>query len=107
MTDYAAIYAEATAAAKKAAADYGPEDTVGLNCGFAWVVFKPATHPFIKWCKANRAGDRHWAGGWCFWSPAKAPVQQIEIHKTGADAFAKVLKAHFPGVNIVADSRYD
>lgn len=92
---FQAIFDEAVDAAKKAAAAVGPENTQAFNCGFAWVVFKPATHPFVRWCKKFAKTDRaygspHWDGGWNFWSPARHPVQQVDHHYAGAKAFAGV-----------------
>jgi hypothetical protein len=98
-----------------------------MDCGFAWVVVKPARGKFISYCKEqiekayldapssekrvakSRAestyGDKHWNGGWCFWSPAKYNGQSIRFHEAGAKAFAKVLVDN--GINAFADSRYD
>jgi hypothetical protein len=103
------IYAEAVAAAAAAAnaenAKLPPEQMRGLDCGFAWVVVKPARGPFVSWCKKNGCGRSHHAGGWCFWSPGKANTQSMSVHQAGAEAFAEVLKAH--GINADADYRYD
>ena len=31
-----------------------PDDPNAFDCGFAWVVVKPATGPFVRWCKAQQ-----------------------------------------------------
>jgi hypothetical protein len=101
----ATIFADAMTAAN-AAADaentrLGPEQSRGLDCGFAWVdvptgraFMDPHTKAFLAWCKANGHGSRkgYGAAGWQFWSPAKAQTQSISVHYAGAAAFAASLR---------------
>lgn len=94
-----------------------PEDPMAFDCGFAWVIVKPATGPFVNWCKRQidtlgersresfQYGSKAYAGGWQFWQPGEFNGQSIRIHKVGADAFAKVLVDN--GLQAYADSRLD
>ncbi|AKU43634.1 hypothetical protein CPT_Seuss108 [Caulobacter phage Seuss] len=108
---YDAIYNEAREAAIAACKDM-PD---GGACGFAWVVFRPATHPFIRHMKATGRGSAHYAGGWQFWNPGEYRGQSIDAIEAGATAFAKVLQSYWPERNsgarqeplIYAGSRLD
>jgi hypothetical protein len=96
-----------------------PEDPYAFDCGFAWVVVKPARGPFVKFCKdmiatlgerssaARKYGDKNWDGGWCFWKPGSEVFngQSIRIFEAGARAFAKVLNDN--GINASVGSRLD
>lgn len=104
---HAEIHAEALAAAKKAIADFGPEDTQALNCGFAWVTLRPATHPFVRWCRQNGVGAKRWGTGWWISYPGNAPVQQVDIHYAGAKAYADVIARRVPDIEVFAESRLD
>ena len=69
-----------------------PENERGLDCGFAWVVCKPANSKLGKALKAYGASKHH-TGGVCLWSPAKANTQSISVHEAGANAFVAYLKS--------------
>ena len=96
-----ALFEKATQAAQDATKD-GRDD---LPCGFAWVTVKPASGPFINWCKKNSLGSNAYKGGWQFWSPVSWLGQNVHVQEQGAKAFAKVLVE--AGLNAVADSRWD
>ena len=109
MTPYE-IFEQAKAAALAAAtaqnATLPPEARRGFDCGFAWVIIKPARGPFVKYCKANRIGDKHCYGGWNIWySHFSLPTQSVSVHEAAASAFAAVLVAN--GIDAYADSRLD
>ena len=107
MDDYGSILEKAKQAAVGAAAvrnaTLPPEQARGFDCGFAWVIVRPAegkntrTDPFMRYCKGAGEGERldwgrAYGKGWLFWSPAHAPTQSISVHEAGARAFANVLR---------------
>lgn len=102
----AAIFAEATAAARAAVAKAASEmsDAQGC-CGFAWVQVCPATDPFVRWCKKNGHGDKHWSRGWWFSNPGNHRGQRIDIIEAGAKAFSETLQRH--GLDAHWSSRLD
>jgi hypothetical protein len=105
---FASLYAKAEAAAVEAVnANAHLESPHAFDCGFAWVEVRPATSPFIRWCKKNGHGDSHWKSGWVFWRPGGHVHrgQSIAVFEAGARAFAQVLKDH--GIDAVALSRLD
>ena len=104
---YRLAHNNATEAAKRAVEACGPENTMALNCGFGWVVIRPATHPFVRWLKANSVGHKHWKSGWEIWNPGEFGGQQIDHKYAGAKAYAEVIEKLVPGINIFADSRLD
>jgi hypothetical protein len=98
--DPKAIYEEAMEAAKAAVrANAHRENPNAFDCGFAWVVLKPARGPFVTWLRgqktahidaakrhalagssavrrAEHEANRRWGerreyggGGWQFWMP--------------------------------------
>lgn len=103
------IFVAAETAAVSASIAYDatlpPETARGLDCGFAWVVVRPARGPFVNWCKANGKGRTGHGGGWHFWNPGKHPTQSIDTKQAGARAFAHVLAAH--GIVAEVGSRLD
>lgn len=114
------IFKAAQDAARKAVQDEvarEPENPYAFDCGFAWVIVKPATGPFVNWCKrqidavgersreAFQYGSKAYEGGWQFWQPGEFSGQSVHIHKVGADAFAKVLRDH--GLKAHVGSRLD
>lgn len=119
--DYSGVFAKAVAAAKEASEAKAKEwfnGNDGGACGFAWCVVRPATGPFISWCKkqakaaeaaGNRAhqyGDKNWNGGWCFWNPSGWPGQSIDVKEAGAVAFRNVIAMEL-GLNVEVGSRLD
>lgn len=89
-----------------------------MDCGFAWVVVRPANVAFIRWCKqqikllgnnhraAHIYGDKNWNGGWCFWKPGSYAGQSIRFHEAGARAFRDVIAIEL-GLNVEVGSRLD
>lgn len=122
--DYAKIWNEAQAAAKKAAEEVGQRMDDGGSCGYAWVRIMPARGPFVSWCRKqneianhgvevgrerNPYGERRtWgSGGWQIWGPGGYAGQCLCAKEAGAKAFADVLKASgIPG-EIWDESRVD
>ena len=94
------IFSEALTASKKAAeeqnAKLGAEGSCGFDCGFAWVVIKPARGSFVAWLKAQKIGDKHYGGGWNIWYSHlhNLSTQSASVHYAAARAFADVLKRH-------------
>lgn len=100
------------------------ENTRALNCGFAWVTTHDRT--FNEWCRKqviacdmnnelntpqalNEAKRKYGTAnqpGRMFWSPARAPVQQVDIHEAGAKAFSNSL-AHELQIRCEWSSRLD
>ena len=97
MINYAEIlknaHDAATAAANQYKNDFGEQQ---FNCGFAWVIV-PTRSAFVKWCKdqpenGNYFGDKSYPKGYDFWCPGEFMGQDMNCHRAGAVAFAKVLK---------------
>ena len=124
-TKIAAVFAKAKQLAeeecKRTAAQYfGGND--GGACGFAWVTVRPATGPFVAWCKKQKAlaiangtragtadityGSKAWNGGWQFWNPGGWGGQSIDVKEAGAVAFRNVLAMEL-GLNAETGSRLD
>lgn len=94
------------AAAEAANAKLPDERGRGFDCGFAWVVVKPARGPFITWAKRNGKGHSHYHGGWCFWySEFSTSTQSVGVHEEGAKAFCGILRA--AGLEAYVGSRLD
>ena len=100
MTEYISAIEKAFSAAREAAtvedARLGEESTRGLDCGFAWVVCKPANGKLAKHLKIYGA-DKHHTGGVCLWNPSKHPSQSISVKEAGAVAFVKSLERDLKG----------
>jgi len=96
--------AAADAAAHAENARLGPEQARGLDCGFAWVVIKPARGSFVKYLKSQGIGHvRDYGGGYEIWYSKLHSIgtQSISVHW----AAAKVFREH--GINAHADQRLD
>lgn len=109
-TNFDAIYREAKeaaiAACDEALKPYGGvEPRTHMECGFAWVVVRPATSPFIRWCRKQGLGRKNYEGGWLFWNPTSWGGQFMTPKAAGAAAFAEVLRKH--GIDARADCRLD
>lgn len=109
---YAMIYAQALAAAVAAVkANAHLENPNALDCGFAWVQVTPASHPFIRWCKLNNKGSKHWKRGWEFWKPGANEAgfcgQSVDVFIKGAEAFATSLRHNLIDCTINVGSRLD
>lgn len=113
MTDQEKILNEALDASEAAAAAadalLGPETSRGCDCGFAWVVIKPARGAFVKLLKSKNIGSTrdHSGGGYEIWKTYLHGVrtQSISVHVAAAVAFAEVLKEN--GIPAEAGSRLD
>jgi hypothetical protein len=129
--EFEKIFIEASEAARKAVEDIvkvRPENHFAFDCGFAWVVIRPGTSPFVCWLRKQireaqkgitdgrekrlakqnaevKYGHKHYYGGWQIWQPGGWYGQSIHIHEAGAKAFAEVLVKH--GIEAFADSRLD
>lgn len=109
MTDHAEIYQRAVDAGRQVAwltdKRLVAENARGLDCGFAWVVVKPARGQFITWAKSAGKGRKEYGGGWFFWYSefSLTSTQSVSVHEAAAKAFADVLRAN--GINAVVDSR--
>jgi hypothetical protein len=86
-----------------------PEQQRGLDCGFAWVIVKPAKGPLVKYLKSVGVGSTrtYGGGGYEIWYSAfhSIPTQSISVHERACWAAVGVLKAN--GVNCYASSRLD
>lgn len=108
--DPAKIFETAKTMAVNAATEYNntlpPENQRGFDWGFAWVVVHPARGPFVSWCKKNKHGSKHYAGGYEFWySEFSIGTQSIGVHERAARVFCDVLKAN--GLEAFTGSRLD
>ena len=116
-TDYAAIYAEAATAAKKAADEKVPVPMVVTGgtatdrtiyyvpqgmCGFASIRFKANTG-FGKWAKSVGHAKPGYPNGLAIY--VHEGGQSYEIKVAHADAFCGVLKSH--GIDAWTESRLD
>ena len=102
----AEVFARADRAARAAVAKAASEmsDMQGC-CGFAWVTVKPATSPFVRWCKKNGHGDKHWHSGWWLSNPGHHRGQRLDIIEAGAKAFSEELQRL--GIDASWSSRLD
>ena len=106
-------------------------EPLGFDCGFAWVIVRPARGPFVNWCKkqikekltaagddwhTKRRAEMVWghvyghtaySGGWQFWKPGTEWYmgQSISVYEAACYAFAAVLQEH--GIAAHVDSRLD
>jgi hypothetical protein len=110
-SDFAAVWAEADAAAKWAVSLDNPdaprEQPMAMDCGFAWVCFPDGRHPFVRWCRKANKGEKHWKRGWLFWMSGYHNGQSIGVHQAAAHAFAAILDKHFPDASVYATGRLD
>lgn len=88
---YSLVWSRAELAAREAVSACGPE-THALNCGFAWIELRPATHPFVRWHKANGIGNKHWQSGRQIRNPGGFSGQQVDHKEAGANAMATVIR---------------
>lgn len=113
--DIDAIRNEMIAAAKAASDDMyrrlGSTDMVGA-CGFAWTTVYPDHKGNTKLGRDERKTlealgfRKDWTGKtYELWNPSGYPGQNIDIKEAGAEAAARVLKAH--GFKAYAGSRLD
>lgn len=65
-------------------------------CGFAWIVIKPATCSFARWCAKNDIGHAAYEGGWIIPSFVLVPGegQSYERKRAAMWAAARVLTTH-------------
>lgn len=98
----------AIAAAKFENNKLGPENSRGLDCGFAWVE-APTVRFNTEQGKALKAlgFKKIWSPykGAYLWNPAKQPTQSISVHLAGARAYIVAMKPS--GIPMHAGSRYD
>ena len=96
-------------AAKETNASMPPENQRGLDCGFAWVVIKPARGILVNYLKMQGIGNTrtYGGGGLEVWYSRihNEPTQSIDVHIAACRAFADVLKSF--GVNADWGSRLD
>lgn len=109
-TDYRLIWNEAHKAGAEAADDCTPEPMVIQErenqwdddspvkksyfvpqgvCGFAWIIVRPATCGFARWCRKNKGTSKAYYGGEQIWISAYG--QSYEKKKAYAGAFAATL----------------
>lgn len=121
--DCLAIHTEALAAAHAAAKakdeSMPPEQSRGLDCGFAWVVIKPARGAFVTWAKKPVVQDHdgkyhslgetrsYGGGGFEIWYSRlhDRSTQSIDVHRAACVAYAEVLQRH--GIDCRVRSRLD
>lgn len=101
------VAAAASAAAIKHNDDMPPEARRGFDCGFAWIVVRPARGAFVAWCKQQGYGRSGYRGGMHIWYSKlhQLPTQSISVHQAAVDAAVKILRKH--GIDAVGDSRLD
>lgn len=107
------ILVKAQIAAEKAAKEendlLGPEQQRGLDCGFAWVVIKPARGKFVNYLKKLNFGEtrNYGGGGFQIWYSKlhSIPTQSVSVHQAATREFARVLREY--GINAHSGSRLD
>jgi len=115
-TDYRLIWNEAHKAGAKAADDCTPEPMVVRDdpnnkiwfvpqgvCGFAWIIVRPATCGFARWCRKNKGTSKAYYGGEQIWVSAYG--QSYEKKKAYAGAFAATLYDY--GIKAYSAGRMD
>lgn len=106
------VWNEAKQAAQRAAeienAKLGPESRRGFDCGFAWVVIRPARGKFVTYLKSIDAGKRGYYGGFEIWYSKlhNIPTQSISVHEAAARAAAQVFADRL-GIAATMNSRLD
>lgn len=103
--DFYTIYTKALTAGQQAEQEYVAKYGEDMYCGFGWVEIPDGRSPFVKWCKKNNIGSKHWKKGWQIWRPTGNHTQSMSVLEIGADAFADVLTAH--GIVAYMGSRAD
>jgi len=85
----------ANQAAIEANAKLGPEQSRGLDCGFAWVNF-PGNKPFGKHCKNLGLASKGYPTGLQIWYSKlhHLGTQSISVHEAAAKAFVDTCKAN-------------
>ena len=113
MANCAEVWTEAQAlgqaAAEKEDARLGPESIRGLDCGFAWVVVKPARGELATFLRDRKLAHKHHAGGLAIWYSACHGIgtQSVSVHCAACRAVADVLTKAFPTYKIWTESRLD
>lgn len=108
---WAAVKDAAQAAAKKQDEALNiPEQRRGLDCGFAWLMIRPARGPFVAYLKSigvGRTCDYGSGPGYSLWYSRlhDVPTQSISVHEAAIHAAAAVLRAN--GLDVVTGSRLD
>lgn len=103
--DFKTIHTEAVLAGVTAEQAFIAQHGETPYCGFGWVEIPNGRSPFVKWCKQNSIGDKHWKKGWSIWRPTNSYTQSMDVQEVGATAFAKVLQAN--GIEAYMASRAD
>lgn len=125
---YWSVYLDACAAAQLAYDACTPEpmmvyETVGLSdipkpngktwivddgvCGFAWIVIKPATSSFARWCARENIGRNNYGGGWAIPSHRLVSNEGQSYERKTAAMRAAVQVLRNAGINCRVDSRLD
>lgn len=93
------------AAAKAQEATLGDPNT-RFDCGFAWVIIRPARGPFVNYLKSIDVGRTGYESGWHIWyDHFSGPTQSVSVHEKAATAVCLVLQKH--GINAGWSSRMD
>jgi hypothetical protein len=109
QTDIPALWermqAAATAAAVAENGRLGPEAQRGFDCGFGWVVIRPARGKLVSFLKARGAGysNRGWHLSANYLHGLS--TQSVSVHRAAAEAAAEILAAE--GFDAFAQSRLD
>lgn len=111
----ATLWHEALEAGKAAAIAenerLGPEGKRGLDCGWGWVMLKPARGPFVSYLKRLGVGKSvDWgSAGRGYWIPGSTfhslPTQSFSVDYKACQAAAEVLKR--AGLSCYATYRLD
>jgi hypothetical protein len=110
--DFAKIWSDARAAANVAAmeanAKLGPEESRGLDCGFAWLHF-PGNTPWARWTKKAGISDKNYPTGLSIWYSKlhDIPTQSLSVHEAAARAARDVIVFALQDDKIYVGSRYD
>lgn len=112
MDDFSSIWAEAKAAAQKAAEEQnnnlGPESSRGFDCGFAWVNF-PGNTAFARWAKKSGISSDHYPKGQSirYGKLHSVPTQSVSVHEAAARAARDVLSQRLGTSQVYTGSRLD
>jgi hypothetical protein len=105
-TDFPAVHATASMAARKTTEDFLAKNGDRDCCGFAWVnVYKVRSNSKLGKALVKVGFSKSYEGGLQLWNPSGSFTQCITAKEEGAIAYASELRKY--GIEAYAGSRMD